>query len=119
MLLFLNEVRGGALILFFTLLCFILYCLGTLPVKANRTASGLLLTFIGAFSSVTVSNLALFSVFFGTGNYHNYGVVGVWYTGGICGAVFLAAGILVNLANRGCTGIVVHKADPTITPPTL
>ena len=99
-LLFFNEVNGGIIDLILTLIGFVIYSSCVFVKKSNITANGLLLSFIGAFSAITVTNLLLLAVFFGSGSYHNYGIDGVWYAVGIFIATFLIAGITVSVINR-------------------
>lgn len=99
-LLFFNEVNGGAIDIILTLIGFIIYSICIFIKKSNRSANGVLLSFIGAFSAITISNMLLWIVFFSSGSYHNHGIVGVWYTLGIFIATFLISGITVSLLNR-------------------
>ena len=99
-LLFFSEVNGGAIDIILTLIGFIIYSICIFIKKSNRSAKGVLLSFIGAFSAITISNIVLWIVFFSSGSYHNYGIVGVWYTLGIFLSTFLISGITVSLLNR-------------------
>ncbi len=99
-LIFMSEVNGGVIDLILTLAGFILYSGCIFLKKSSRTASGVLTAFIGAFSAITASNLLLFAVFFASGSYHNYGLIGVWYTVGIFTLSFVVAGITVCQINR-------------------
>ncbi len=99
-LLFIDEVRGGAVVILFSLAFFILYSLCMLFSRRSRTARGLISVFIGGFSAVTVSNLASVAVFFSEGSYRNYGIVGVWYAAAIYLATFAAAAVVVSIVNR-------------------
>lgn len=99
-LLFFSEVNGGAIDIILTLIGFIIYSICIFIKKSNRSAKGVLLSFIGAFSAITISNILLWIVFFSSGSYHNYGIVGVWYTLGIFLSTFLISGITVSLLNR-------------------
>ena len=99
-LLFFNQVNGGAIDIILTLMVFVIYSICIFIKKSNRSAKGVLLSFIGAFSAITISNILLWIVFFSSGSYHNYGIIGVWYTLGIYTSTFLIFGITVSILNR-------------------
>ena len=79
---------------------FVIYSACVFIKKCNRTANGVILSFIGAFSAITISNILLWIVFFSSGSYHNYGIVGVWYTLGVFVLTFLISGIVVSILNK-------------------
>lgn len=99
-LLFFSEVNGGAIDIILTLVGFIIYSVCVFLKKCNRTADGVMFSFIGAFSAITISNILLWIVFFSYGSYHNYGIVGAWYTLGIYILTFLISGITVSFFNQ-------------------
>lgn len=52
---------------------------------------------MSGFVAVLVSNAAVLLLFFATGDYHNYGIAGLFYALGIIIAVFTLAGIIAKL----------------------
>ena len=98
---FMREVVGGKSVLICIAVCFALYACITSGMKCNRTANGYINCLCGAFVSVIICNLALWAVFFRTGAYLNYGLLGFYLAILICAAPFLITGITVTLLNKG------------------
>lgn len=97
---FIHEVNGGVYDLISTLAGFIIYSGCVFAQRANRSADGVTVSFIGAFGAICVSNLVLLLLFFGSGDYYNYGIAGAWYALAIIIAVYLIAGVTVSVINR-------------------
>lgn len=70
-------------------------CLFALP--ANRAPGGVMTTLAGLFGGITLGNLLLLLVFFGSGSYYNYGLQGAFYALGclLAGFVLCGAGATV------------------------
>ncbi len=100
---FINNVKYGVLVLVFTVIAFALYSGCILLNKSCRSVRGYLTALIGGFSAVIVSNMILTLLFFSTGSYHNWGLVGVYYALGIILAAFLCSGIIVSAINKKAT----------------
>ena len=97
---FMNNVKYGILVLVFTVIGFAIYSACVLLNRSCRSVWGYLTALIGGFSAVTVSNIALLLIFFGSGSYHNWGLAGVYYAMGIVLAAFLFSGITVTIINK-------------------
>ena len=97
---FMNSARGGGFILMGETISLLLYVSGMLCVKTNRSADGFLNIVIGAVTAIVISNLALLVIFFGSGNYHNYGLVGVFYFLLTLFVVFMITGIIASCIGK-------------------
>lgn len=97
---FITEVRGVEYLLGGALFCILLYSILTLPVKANRTTDGYMTLLIGAFVAIITSNIILFILFFSTGSYHNYGLIGFYYSLIIFVLTFSASGVITTVLNK-------------------
>lgn len=97
---FSNSAVGVEILLLSEGSSVLLYCLCMSCVKVNRSAYGYISTLIGAFVAVVSSNIALLTLFFRTGDYHNHGIIGVYYTFLTFVMVFTAVGIITTLLNK-------------------
>ena len=93
----LNNAKGGGVIMFAAVIAFTIYCIVLQIPQSNRSTYGYLVTLISGFVAVIVSNAAILLMFFAAGDYHNYGIAGLFYALGIIIAVFTLAGIIVRL----------------------
>lgn len=55
---------------------------------------------IGAFVAIITSNIILFILFFRTGSYHNYGLMGFYYSLIIFVLIFSAFGVITTVLNK-------------------
>lgn len=94
----LNNAKGSGVILFAAVISFTVYCIVLQIPQSHRSTYGYLVTLISGFVAVIVSNAAVLLLFFATGDYHNYGIAGLFYALGIIIAVFTIAGIIARLA---------------------
>ena len=110
---FANEVVGVEYLFGCAFACIFLYSAVTFFFQANRTPSGYMTSLIGAFSALILSNCILFLVFFGTGAYHNYGIVGFYCTVCVFALTFLAAGVITTRINRRNKGALPSARNDT------
>ena len=94
----LNNAKGSGVILFAAVISFTVYCIVLQIPQSHRSTYGYLVALISGFVAVIVSNAAVLLLFFATGDYHNYGIAGLFYALGIIIAVFTLAGIIARLA---------------------
>ena len=93
----LNNAKGSGVILFAAVISFTVYCIVLQIPQSHRSTYGYLVTLISGFVAVIVSNAAVLLLFFATGDYHNYGIAGLFYALGIIIVVFTIAGIIARL----------------------
>ena len=94
----LDNAKGSGVIMFAAVIAFTVYCIVLQIPQSNRSTYGYLVTLISGFVAVIVSNAAVLLLFFAAGDYHNYGIAGLFYALGIIIAVFTLAGIIARLA---------------------
>ena len=94
----LNNAKGSGVIMFAAVIAFTIYCIVLQIPQSHRSTYGYLVTLISGFIAVIVSNAAVLLLFFAAGDYHNYGIAGLFYALGIIIAVFTLAGIIARLA---------------------
>lgn len=97
---FMNSARGSGFVLTCEIITLFLYGAGMFCVKTNRSVSGFLNIVIGAAAAVVISNLILLIIFFGSGRYHNYGLVGAFYFLLTLLFVFLITGIVISFVGK-------------------
>lgn len=97
---FMDEVIGANIILLETLVFIVLYSVLMLVIKANRTVRGYTNSLVGMFVAVAISNILLLAVFFGNGSYHNYGIIGAYYSVAINFFVYLLSGVSFTVINN-------------------
>lgn len=95
-----SAIIGAELLLPAELLAFLLYSGGMFFVSANRTPSGYRSSLIGAFIAVTLSNLALLLIFFRSGSYYNYGMIGAYYALLALAIAFAICGVVTTIINK-------------------
>ena len=61
---------------------------------------GYISTLVGAFGGTILSNLILLILFFGSGDYHNYGIVGVYYVFIVFAITFALSMVITGIINR-------------------
>lgn len=93
----LNYAKGSGVILFAAVIAFTVYCIVLQIPQSHRSTYGYLVTLISGFIAVIVSNAAVLLLFFAAGDYHNYGIAGLFYALGIIIVVFTIAGIIARL----------------------
>lgn len=100
MLGFSDVTDGIPIVLALQFFAMTVYMSGMYLIKTNRTAQSCASVLTGAFCAVTVSNLAILAIFFGTGTYQNWGLSGIWYCTAVFFVCFLLAGLITSLINR-------------------
>ena len=93
----LNNAKGSGVIMFAAVIAFTIYCIVLQIPQSHRSTYGYLATLISGFIAVIVSNAAVLLLFFAAGDYHNYGIAGLFYALGIIIVVFTIAGIIARL----------------------
>ena len=111
MLSLIASVQGAGVILIYETAAAVLYGISMACLRPVRNTNGFLNAVIGAEAAAVVSNLALFALFFHSGSYHNYGLIGAAYSLWVILAVFLVAGIAVALisSHEGAKSKTEHK----------
>lgn len=89
----LNYAKGSGVVLFAEVIAFTVYCMVLQIPQSHRSTYGYLVTLISGFVAVIVSNTAVLLLFFAAGDYHNYGIAGLFYALGIVISAFALAGI--------------------------
>jgi transcriptional regulator with XRE-family HTH domain len=97
---FLNEVTGAIYVLAYSLFALVFYSICVLMVKVNRTTEGLISLLAGAFTAIIISSIIQLVLFFGNGSYHNYGIIGAYYSLVAIIISFLLTGIVVTVVNK-------------------
>jgi len=100
MLLFSDAAQGAVILLIMEGIGLFLYGGIMLCLKSNRTVSGCISSLIGAFSAVVCSNVGLFLLFFGKGEYTNHGLIAAYWSFFIILVTFAAAGTAVCILNH-------------------
>jgi hypothetical protein len=91
---------GVQTVLISEVIAVLIYSICMCCVKTNRTATGYISTLVGAFGATILSNLILLILFFGSGDYHNYGIVGVYYVPIIFAITFVLSMAITGAINR-------------------
>ncbi len=92
-----NNVTGSGVVLFAEVIAFTVYCMVLQIPQSHRSTFGYLVTLISGFVAVIVSNAAVLLLFFDAGDYHNYGISGLFYALGIVISAFALAGIAARM----------------------
>lgn len=98
-LLFLNSAKGAGFILAAETIVLLFYGTIMFIIKFNRSADNFLNVVIGAVSAITVSNIIHLCIFFGSGSYYNYGLIGAYYSLMTFIGIFMLTGITVCIVN--------------------
>ena len=91
--LFQNATSSG-IVLLSLIVAFLVYNITMQAFRATRSAVGYRVTLAGGFFAIILSNILILCLFFGSGSYHNYGLVGLYYILAIVTITFTLAGIL-------------------------
>lgn len=97
---FINSARGVGIIMMGEMISLLMYVSGMICVRTNRSVSGFLNTVIGAAAALVISNLALLIIFFGSGSYRNYGLIGALYFLLTLFVVFVITGIIASYIGK-------------------
>ena len=100
MLWFASSAQGAGFILICETTALVIYGSIMLNLKINQNSNGISNTVIGASISVSVINIVLLMLFFGSGNYHNHGLIAAVYVIIAISVVFILCGIITLLINR-------------------
>ncbi len=100
MLRLMESVTGADLVLFCEAVMLSLYCAIMFCIKTNRSAVGYLNTIIGAQTAIIMANVVLCITFFSSGSYHNYGLIGAYYSFLAIFIPFLITAIFIGLINK-------------------
>lgn len=66
----------------------------------NKIGQCFLNSVLGAAVAVVISNIALAIIFFGTGNYYNHGIIGVYYALLTLLGVFVITGVVTSVISK-------------------
>ena len=103
---FFQDVTSSEIVLLSLVVAFLFYNITMQVFRATRSAVGYQITLTGGFLAVILSNILIICLFFGSGSYHNHGLVGFFYILAIVIITFILAGISSQvLINRQA-----HKA---------
>ena len=100
LLAFMNSATGASLLLILEAVMLLLYGVGMLCVKTNRSVTGFLNSVLGAAIALVISNIILAIIFFGTGRYYNHGIIGVYYALLILLGVFVMTGVAMTVISK-------------------
>ncbi|MBR2387405.1 MAG: helix-turn-helix transcriptional regulator [Clostridia bacterium] len=100
MLRFMEAATGAELVLLCETALLLLYCAVLFCIKTNRSAGGYLNTIIGAQTAIVVANAVLCLIFFSSGSYYNYGLIGAYYSFLAIFIPFLITAIIIVLINK-------------------
>lgn len=94
---FADGVEGSELLFAGEAAAVLLFAVSLFALPANRAPGGVMTTLAGIFGGITLGNLLLLLVFFGSGSYYNYGLRGAFYALGclLAGFVLCGAGATV------------------------
>lgn len=95
-----NEANSGWILVLFEAIVILLYGIIMFIFRFNRTAEGFLSIIIDIGSAMTIINLDLLSMFFKSGSYYNYGLVGVYYAFLLVVLIFTLTGVSTCIRNR-------------------
>lgn len=97
---FVHDAVGGFLLVVLITCEFLLYNICMLFNKSNRSLQGYLTVLTGGFAAIILCNILLIAVFYNTGEYYNFGLIGGYYAIGIVTATFLLVSASVVLINK-------------------
>ena len=100
LLMFMNSATEAGLLLILEAVMLLLYGVGMLCVKMNRSITGFLNSVLGAAIALVISNIILVVIFFGTGSYYNHGIVGVYYALLSLLVVFGIIGVVMTVISK-------------------
>ncbi|MBQ8633054.1 MAG: helix-turn-helix transcriptional regulator [Lachnospiraceae bacterium] len=100
LLMFMNSATEAGLLLILEAVMLLLYGVGMLCVKMNRSITGFLNSVLGAAIALVISNIILAVIFFGTGSYYNHGIVGVYYALLSLLVVFGIIGVVMTVISK-------------------
>lgn len=83
---------------------FMMYCIAMQLRNHGKRGHAYFFVLISGFTSVVISSLIVFLLFFGAGGYHNYGIAGIYYGLAVVFSVFLIAGAAMRrIINKATT----------------
>ena len=91
---FFQDVTSSGIVLLSLVVAFLIYTITMQAFQATRSAVGYQLTLRGGFIAIILSNILILCLFFSSGSYHNYGLVGFYYILAIVMITFIIAGII-------------------------
>jgi len=97
---FMNSAQGAGFILICETIAFILYSAVMFCIKINRSVGGFFNVVIGAVTAVVISNIALLAIFFRTGSYQNYGLIGAYYSIQTLVVAYVITGITISIIDK-------------------
>ena len=97
---FMNSAQGAGFILICEAIAFVLYGAVMFCIKTNRSVGGFFNVVIGAVTAVVSSNIALLAIFFRTGNYQNYGLIGAYYSIQTLVVAYVITGITISIIGK-------------------
>lgn len=103
---FFQDVTSSGIVLLSLVVAFLIYTLTMPAFQINRSAVGYRLTLTSGFVAITLSNVLILCLFFSSGSYHNYGLVGFYYILAIVMITFIMTGVISQVLIKRQT----HKA---------
>ena len=94
---FLNDVIGGSVVLLTSIISFLFYCLAMQGFQVCKSTKGYLTILTSGVVSILLCNIFILGIFFPTGSYYNYGLLGLYYVVGINIATFSTVGIVTKV----------------------
>lgn len=90
---FFQDVTSSGIVLLSLVAVFLIYNISMQAFQVTRSAVGYRITLTGGFFAIILSNILILFLFFSSGSYHNYGLMGYWYILAIVNITFIFAGI--------------------------
>ncbi len=94
---FFNDVTSSCFVSLLLVIAFLIYNITMQAFRGNRSAVGYRFTLTGGFIATIISNITITWLFFGSGSYHNYGLLGFYYMIAIVIITFVAVGIITKI----------------------
>lgn len=101
-----ENVKTGGLVSLSLSVAFMIYNIVMQAFLESRSTIGYQFTLISGFIAIILSNILVLLLFFSSGSYHNYGLLGLFYVMAIVISVFVMAGVITIVLIRKRTHMV-------------
>ena len=98
---FFMDVTGWEIVPVSLIVAFLIYNITMQCYKRSRSAYGYRITLTGGFIATVLSNVLILWLFFGSGAYHNYGILGLYIT--------LGTEIVTFVLTSICTQVIIKR----------
>lgn len=97
---FLGDVINGSVVVFLVIISFLIYSICMQAFPESRNTYGYLAALTSGFLAVIASSILILLLFFESGTYHNYGIVGAYFALGVDIFSFLTTGIATRMITK-------------------